>query len=114
MKIYIATPVNGRKEKSKILKLYMAAERVYILKDKLKERYPKAKMCSFLNLDEINPANILKMKESEIMGKCVQMVMECDTIFMDDGWMFSNGCRVENNVANIYGKVIITKKDLEL
>ena len=42
--------------------------------------------------------------EPQIMGKCVRRVMECDMVFLDEGWKESKGCVVEFCAADTYGK----------
>ena len=107
MKIYIATPVNGRKEATLEEKRKAAFERINEIAVKLLEKYPDAEIHSSFDQD-IAPFSILKNPtEAEIMGKCVQRVMECDAIFMDAGWMKSAGCCVEMSTASIYGKKMI-------
>lgn len=42
------------------------------------------------------------------MGKCVEAIMKCDGIIMCKDWFYSKGCRLEYNVAEIYGlKVMV-------
>ena len=40
------------------------------------------------------------------MGKCVEALLTCDGIIMCDDWFMSKGCRTENYVAQVYGKMI--------
>ena len=106
MKIYIATPVNGRKEATLEEKMQAARKRVGEMQQLLMKHYQDADyLCSFnivgLVLDE-------PLTEAEIMGRCVQMVMEADMIVLDDGWESSRGCTIERYVAMQYGKKIQT------
>lgn len=42
------------------------------------------------------------------MGRCVEAIMKCDGIIMcGDDWFYSKGCRLEYNVAEIYGKKVL-------
>lgn len=104
MKIYIATPVNGRKEATLDEKRIKAFERVNEIAVKLFERYPDAEIHSSFDQD-ISPFSILKNPtEAEIMGKCVQRVMECDMIVLDSTCKESKGCVIELRTADVYGK----------
>ena len=106
MKIYLATPVNGRKEKTLEQKMKAAWERIGEMQKYMMQRYPDAVFrCSF---DIVGMVLDQPLTESEIMGKCVQMVMECDMIVLDDGWENSSGCTVERFVAMQYGKKVQT------
>ena len=107
MKIYIATPVNGRKEATLEEKMEAAFNRVEELKKILKAKYPDDTFSSIFDIVPFGVYSLRYMREAEIMGKCVQRVMECDAIFMDAGWMKSAGCCVEMSTASIYGKKMI-------
>lgn len=45
--------------------------------------------------------------ESYYMGKDIEALLECDTIYMCHGWSESKGCMAEFEVARIYGKEIL-------
>ena len=114
MKIYIATPVNGRPEATIEEKRKAAYHRVCNLQEKLRTIYPDAEFHSSFDLDIApikSPFEYIPT-EAEIMGKCVQRVMECDAIYMDKGWFNSDGCSVEHNTAVVYKKKIIELFDL--
>lgn len=99
MKIYIATPVNGRKEKTLAQKRAAALYRVCEIIDILRKKYPDAEFHSSFDKDIRYIVG-----EAKIMGCCVQKVLECDAICLDRGWSVSNGCRVEMTTAYYYGK----------
>ena len=108
MKIYIATPVNARKEPTLKEKQAAAFERVKELKKEVHKHLPKALISSVFSV-----IVVAGKKEDEIMGACVAAVMKCDVILMDDGWGDSHGCKVERFTAQEYGKEIWTLFDLE-
>lgn len=112
MKIYIATPVNGRKEATLNEKRLAACNRVRELVDKLREKYPNAEFHSSFSLG-ICPIGVM-LSESAIMGLCVQRVMESDVVFFDWGYEQSKGCTVEHTTALTYGKKIIHAYDLSI
>ena len=113
MKIYIATPVNARKEGTLEEKREAAWKRVMHLRKIIKETNPKAECHSSFDLD-IAPLNCYNWSEPSIMGACVQRVMECDAIFMDWGYENSKGCTIEHTTALTYGKKIIHAYDLNI
>lgn len=101
MKIYLATPVNGRKEKTLAEKTRAARKRIGEMQEHLKKLYPDAIFrCSF---DIVGLVLDQPLTEAEIMGRCVQMVMESDLVIMDENWRDSRGCWVEQTVAQQYG-----------
>lgn len=99
MKIYIATPVNGRKESTLAKKRNAAEKRVHEIEDILRKKYHDAEFHSSFD-DDMR----FIVGEAKIMGCCIQKVMECDAICLDRGWSVSNGCRVEMTTAYYYGK----------
>ena len=113
-KVYIATPVNARKEATLEEKRQAAYNRVQAIKEKLQEQMPDAEFHSSFD-EDIAPLNIELTKrmygvtlpsEAVIIGRCVQRVMECDMVVFDYGWRESRGCQVENKVAIVYEKEI--------
>ena len=112
MKIYIATPVNARKEPTLIAKQTQAKLRVIELRKQIKKHLPDAEVVS--SVTHIYAATRGKAEaEARIMGECIRLVMESDVILMDDGWGDSHGCKVERFTAQEYGKEIWTLFDLE-
>ena len=112
MKIYIATPVNARKEKTLKAKQAAAFKRVCELREEIKKHLPDAEVKSSVT-NIVIARKGLEDREAAIMGSCVRMVMECDIILMDNGWGDSHGCKVERFTAQEYGKEIWTLFDLE-
>ena len=113
MKIYLATPVNGRSEKTLREKQLAAMERIDYMTEIVRGLYPDAEF--------INPVRKiltyhkgLMDRESTIMGTCVQMVMDSDLVIFDDGWMESKGCRMEHFAAFTYRKKIMAFESILL
>ena len=112
MKIYIATPVNGRKEATLEEKRKAAFERVKELEYEISKSVNGAEFAEYHSSfdPDIAPITIeltRKMdlpSEAVIMGKCVQRVMECDMILLDYNWRESKGCVIEQRTADVYGK----------
>ena len=112
MKIYIATPVNARKEKTLKAKQVAAKLRVIELREQIRMHLPDAEVvCCVTNIFTATRGRV--DAEARIMGECVRLVMECDIILMDNGWGDSHGCKVERFTAQEYGKEIWTLFDLE-
>jgi|WetSurMetagenome_2_1015567.scaffolds.fasta_scaffold18509_2 hypothetical protein len=60
--------------------------------------------------DAITPFDVCGVKDrrySFYMGKDIEVLLECDAIYMCKGWQDSKGCMAEFEVARIYGKEII-------
>lgn len=106
MKIYIATPVNGRSEATLEEKREAAYKRVKELEYTISKCINGAEFAEFHSAfdADIAPFGSGISSEPKIMGKCVQRVMECDMIVMDFEWERSKGCQVELKVADLYGK----------
>lgn len=114
-KVYIATPVNSRSEATIEEKREAAYKRIKEIEYRLSKAvkgYEFAEFHSSFDAD-IAPINLELTKkmygmglpsESVIMGKCVQRVMECDVIVLDNGWSLSRGCNLERFAALMYGK----------
>ncbi len=102
MRIYIATPINARKEKTFEEKRKAAAERAEYLKSQLQKDYPKAHI--------VTPFDIIPLTEQvtepEALGRCVKTVLQSDILYLDKGWRHSQGCRLEHHTAKVYHKSI--------
>ena len=44
------------------------------------------------------------------MGNDIEALLECDAIFLCEGWQNSKGCMAEFEMARIYGKEIMFEK----
>ena len=104
MRIYIATPINGRNERSFEDKYREAEKRVDALRNVLRTD-PRFWSHSFVSSIEINAPG--SQTEAMAMGKCIAAVLECDAVYLDHGWQDSKGCNAEYQTAKIYGKKII-------
>ena len=99
MRLYISTPINGRREATFEQKYAAAKARVEQIKREFGDwlsRYDK-----IVTTFDINPPGT---SEEEAMGRCIQAVIECDAIVMDIGHEYSRGCSVELFTAIIFGK----------
>lgn len=101
MKLYIATPINARKEKTMQEKLRAARHRVELLKELLSEdeRFYGYVLHSTFSLPSQEDENVA-------LAQCVCAVLRADAIYLDHGWQGSKGCNLEYRAAKIYGKTI--------
>ena len=106
LKIYLATPVNGRQEATLKEKREAAYKRVKEMSELIRRKHPDAELHSSFD-DDISPIGGVVWSEAGIMGLCVMRVMECDMVVMDSGWQVSRGCTVESFVAIQYGKNVL-------
>lgn len=113
MKIYLATPVNGRKEKSLDEKRRKAYERIKMMEQYLRPKFGEAQFRS--SFDIVGLVLDQQLTEAEIMGRCVQMVMESDLVILDsENSLNSKGMIVESYVARIYGIKVRTLKHYQM
>ena len=105
MRVYIATPINGRHDGRDFNeKLALAKGRVKCLKQVLSED-PAFDDYEFTSTFDIHPNGSMPA-EHKAMGDCIALVMTCDAIMLDHGWLQSKGCNLEYRAAKIYGKEI--------
>lgn len=53
----------------------------------------------------ITPADIIKDSAtpySQCMGKCIEVLLECDEVVFLSGWYDSKGCNLEHSACQIY------------
>lgn len=96
MKIYLSLPISGHD----IEKRKKVAEH---LKKNIEGAHPHTQV--------ITPFEICTEEDkpySYYMGRCIEVLIDCDTIFLAPGWRNSKGCNAEYAVANIYGLNVMT------
>ena len=92
-KIYISLPISGRK-----------------LKDVKKQAAKAEKFLQSKGYKTVSPIEVSPNPQAtyaEHMGRDIQALLECDGIYMCEGWEASKGCRAEHSVAMIYGRNIM-------
>ena len=102
MKLYIATPINARQEPTMREKLVAAKHRVEMLKAIIANdiRFKDYELISTFDFNDMNDT------EEKAMSRCIYHVLTSDAIFLDLGWITSQGCTLEYLTAKIYGKQI--------
>lgn len=102
MKLYIATPINARKEPTMKEKLLAAKHRIEFLKGLLSEDERFKSYVFFRSTFDL-PA---QTDEDAALAQCVREVLRADAIYLDHAWESSKGCNLEYRTAKIYGKTI--------
>lgn len=97
MKIYISTPTIGRKERTYEARWEAAKKRVKYLKELLENDFKGSDFVT--TFDE----NCSDTPSHIAMGVNVTLVLGCDAIYLDHGWMNSIRCLLEYQTAKIYG-----------
>ena len=98
----------------------MKRERIYISIpisghdiEEVKEKARKAKIWVSHRYDAITPFDVCSEPDkpySYYMGNDIEALLECDAIYICEGWQNSKGCMAEFEVARIYGKEIIFER----
>lgn len=113
MKIYLSTPVTSRQEKTYDEQYKAAVVRTKTMADFWKacrtNREKPDHLVSFA--DVVPPWNC---PEAEAMARCIQSVLTCEAILMDEGWQRSRGCLLEFMAALLYKKEIYYVRDDEI
>lgn len=104
-KIYISIPISG-------LPVEEVKKRASELKEALTSGNTEAVTPFDVCPDADVPENYSdKARYAYFMGRDIEALLNCDAVFMCNGWQTSNGCRAEYFVAWIYGKEIIIENN---
>lgn len=107
LNVYIATPVNGRTEATIEAKQAAARQRVEFLRKMVKAVFPDAVCWS--SFDLMIPSVLRDMSEGEIIGRCVQLIIDkIDLFLLDKDHEDSKGCFVEYCTADTYDKQVMS------
>lgn len=101
-RIYISIPISGRD-------LEKVKEEAYDKRECILWEYFGLDR-GFHSQDVITPFDVCPEADkpySYYMGKDIEALLECDTVYFCKGWQNSKGCMAEFEVARIYGKEII-------
>ena len=102
MILYIATPINARKEPTMKEKLRAAKHRIELLKELISED-ERFRSFQFIRSTFDLPS---QSDEDAALAQCVREVLRADAIYLDHAWESSKGCNLEYRTAKIYGKTI--------
>lgn len=103
MRIYVSTPINGRKEDTFQKKRIAAYHRAETLRAYLKDEYSDAEIITPFDVVPLDE----NVDEAEAIGRCVTALLRCNTVVLDRGWTVSDGCNLEYRAAKLYKKEII-------
>ena len=95
MKIYISLPITGHD-------IEQTKARAATIKQILSNEWNEV----------ITPFDVCPDKDmsySFYMGRDIEALLECDAIFMAQGWENSKGCNLEYNAAVLYDKHVFTE-----
>lgn len=114
MKIYIATPINNRPEKTMEERLKAARERIEQIAQYMREARTivqgsknTLRTAEYCSTFDVNPIGC-NHTEAEAMGNCIRLLLECDAIIIDKGMaIHSKGMWVEYYTAKTFGKGIL-------
>ena len=90
--VYISLPITGVKESDIMANITFAKMKINAIGN--------------IGVFSYNP-NDTNKPYSYYMAKSIELLLECDAIYLCKGWKKSKGCRAEYEVAKIYGKEII-------
>lgn len=96
--IYVSTPVTSRQEKTIEEQMFCAYRRHREL-----EKLWKSQIGVGDAFETFYWVTNERMSNAEAMGRCIELLLTCDTILVDADYEKSNGCRSELEVAKIYG-----------
>ena len=104
-RIYISIPISGHDLEEVKAKVGYARERLLCDVFGFKKEWNRP--------DVITPFDVCPEPDkpySYYMGKDIEALLECDAIYLCEGWQNSKGCMAEFEVARIYGKEIMFEK----
>ena len=109
MKVYLSLPISGQPTKERM-----------DYANQVKREIECTYRCGwgyFKFEDELNiitPFDVCPEPDkpySYYMGKDIEALLECDAIYLCEGWQNSKGCMAEFEVARMYGKEIIFERE---
>lgn len=97
-RVYISIPISGYDIKE-------VKRRAYQVKALVRLRCAEGDILNVITPFDVCPDS--DKPYSYFMGKDIEALLECDAIFLCEGWQNSKGCMAEFEVAKIYNKKII-------
>lgn len=109
MRLYLSLPISGHQIRDRIS-----------YADRVKRELINGFRCGWgyfrceTELEIITPFDVNENEDKDSyarkMGNDIEALLECDAIFLCEGWQNSKGCMTEFEVAKIYGKEIIFER----
>ena len=109
MKVYISLPISGHQTKDRIA----YSEQI---RNELTDAFYRGEGIfeHESSLKTITPFDVNENEDKDSyarkMGNDIEALLECDAIYLCEGWQNSKGCMAEFEVARIYGKKIMFEK----
>ena len=106
MKVYLSLPISGQPTK---LRMAYANQ----VRNELTEAFWRREGIFEYesNLKVVTPFDVNENEDKDSyarkMGNDIEALLECDAIYLCEGWQNSKGCMAEFEVARIYGKEIM-------
>ena len=107
-KVYFATPVNGRTERTFEEKKLAALKRCIEVRQLLAREQPDWMVTFSFTVCPINEP----IDEPTAMARCYDLLRQCDMIVLDRGWTNSEGCNKERMFAKRHGIFVLTMNDV--
>lgn len=95
MKIFISQPTMGKSDE------LIAAERELII-ERVRSMYGNDVEILDSLFNDYNTSNI-KHPSIAYLGKSLEVLAQADVAFFSSGWKSAKGCRIEYDVARLYG-----------
>lgn len=107
-KVYFATPVNGRTERTFEEKKLAALKRCIEVRQLLAREQPDWIVTFSFTVCPINE----HIDEPTAMSRCYDLLRQCDMIVLDRSWTNSEGCNKERRFAIHHGIFALTLNDV--
>lgn len=107
-KVYFATPVNGRMERTFEEKKLAALKRCIEVRQLLAREQPDWIVTFSFTVCPINE----HIDEPTAMARCYDLLRRCDMIVLDRDWTNSEGCNKERRFAIHHGIFALTLNDV--
>lgn len=108
MRLYLSLPISGKPTKERMAYANQ-------MRDALTEFWKGNGLFKGVSeLKIITPFDVNENEDKDSyarkMGNDIEALLECDAIFLCEGWQNSKGCMAEFEMAKIYGKEIIFER----
>ena len=106
MKVYLSLPISGQPTKLRMAYANQVRNELteaFWRREGIFEYESSLKVVTPFDVNE----NEDKDSYARKMGNDIEALLECDAIYLCEGWQNSKGCMTEFEVARIYGKEIM-------